>query len=74
MTANTDNYFNRMRHGEAEVPAVTTTLGGRITAVDLEAGTLESQYVATDAFLNPAGHVQGGMLGAIIVSMRLNIS
>ena len=63
---NTENYFNRMQRGEADAPAVTTTLGGRITAVDLEAGTLESQYVATDAFLNPAGQVQGGMLSAML--------
>jgi uncharacterized protein (TIGR00369 family) len=66
MTPITDNYFTRMQRGEAEPPAVTTTLGGRITAVDLEAGTLESDYVATPAFLNPASQVQGGMLGAML--------
>ncbi|WP_011300893.1 PaaI family thioesterase [Cupriavidus necator] len=61
-----DNYFSRMLRGEAPVPAVAGTLGGVIRAVDLEAGSLESDYVATDAFLNPVGQVQGGMLGAML--------
>ncbi len=60
------SYFARLQRGEVEPPPVTTTLGGRITAVDLEAGTLESAYVATAQFLNPAGQVQGGMLGAML--------
>ena len=66
MSTNADSYFKRLRRGEAALPAVTTTLGGRICAVDLDAGTMESDYVATDAFLNPAGQVQGGMLGAML--------
>jgi len=66
MTTTTSNWFARMRRGEAAPPAVTTTLGGRITVADLEAGTLESGYVATPAFLNPAGQVQGGMLAAML--------
>jgi uncharacterized protein (TIGR00369 family) len=65
-TTATDGYFARVRRGKAALPAVTTTLGGCITAVDLEAGTLESDYVASPAFLNPAGQVQGGMLAAML--------
>lgn len=61
-----DNYFSRMQRGEAPLPAVAATLGGVVRSVDLEAGTLASDYVATDAFLNPAGQVQGGMLGAML--------
>ncbi|HEU0201335.1 MAG TPA: PaaI family thioesterase [Burkholderiaceae bacterium] len=61
-----DSYFARMQRGDAAPPPITTTLGGRIRAVDLDAGTLDSDYVATPAFLNPAGQVQGGMLGAML--------
>ena len=66
MDMHADTYFTRLRRGDAPLPAVTTTLGGRIRTVDLVAGTLESDYVATPAFLNPAGQVQGGMLGAML--------
>jgi uncharacterized protein (TIGR00369 family) len=66
MASTTDSYFVRLRRGEADPPPVTTTLGGRIAAVDLDAGTLESDYVATAAMLNPAGQVQGGMLAAML--------
>src|SRR6516164_116902 len=50
-------------HG-ASLPPITTTLGGRI--VSLEADRLECEYVGAPAFLNPAGHVQGGMLCAML--------
>jgi uncharacterized protein (TIGR00369 family) len=66
MTAHPDSYFTRLQRGDADLPAVTTTLGGEIQKVDLDAGTLESSYLATPAFLNPAGHVQGGMLCAML--------
>ncbi|KJK16923.1 phenylacetic acid degradation protein [Burkholderiaceae bacterium 16] len=61
-----DNYFTRMQSGQAPAPAVAGLLGGVVRSVDLEAGTLESDYLATDEFLNPAGQVQGGMLGAML--------
>ncbi|MGN5478299.1 PaaI family thioesterase [Cupriavidus basilensis] len=60
-----DNYFTRMLRSQA-LPPVAGLLGGVVRRVDLEAGSLESDYVATDAFLNPAGQVQGGMLGAML--------
>ncbi len=66
MTVPADNYFARLRRGEAAPPVISTTLGGVIRSVDLDAGTLESSYVATPAFLNPAGQVQGGMLCAML--------
>jgi uncharacterized protein (TIGR00369 family) len=66
MTPHPDNYFTRLQHGDAELPPITTTLGGEIQKVDLDAGTLESTYIATPAFLNPAGQVQGGMLCAML--------
>ncbi len=60
------NYFERMRRGEVAPPAILTTLGGVIRAVDVAAGTLETDYVGTAAFLNPAGQIQGGMLCAML--------
>lgn len=61
-----ESYFERLQRGKASPPPIASTLGGRIVAVDVEAGTLESNYMATDAFLNPAGTVQGGMLSAML--------
>ncbi|MGE8367651.1 PaaI family thioesterase [Cupriavidus sp.] len=60
------NYFTRMQRGQAPAPAVAGLLGGVVRAADPEVGTLESDYLATGAFLNPAGQVQGGMLGAML--------
>ncbi|WP_295380351.1 PaaI family thioesterase [uncultured Pseudacidovorax sp.] len=47
-------------------PPIATLLGGRLLALDTTAGTLAAEYEATDAFLNPAGTVQGGMLAAML--------
>ena len=58
--------FNRMCRGEIPPPPVLRLLGGRIVEVDAEAGRLRTDYVATGDFLNPAGTVQGGMLGAML--------
>lgn len=60
------NYFERMRRGEAEPPPILTTLGGVIRAVDIAAGTLDTDYRGTEAFLNPAGQIQGGMLCSML--------
>jgi uncharacterized protein (TIGR00369 family) len=66
MTPPSDNYFTRLQRGDAPLPPITTTLGGQIQTVDLAAGTLQSTYLATPDFLNPAGQVQGGMLSAML--------
>lgn len=63
---NDDGYFAKLQRGESAPPAVTTLLGGCITSVDLEAGTLESGYRGDERFANPAGQVQGGMLAAML--------
>lgn len=47
-------------------PPISHLLGGRLQALDAQRGTLEARYEATDAFLNPAGQVQGGMLCAML--------
>ena len=66
MATHPDSYFARLQRGETPLPAITTTLGGVIRLVDLDAGRLVSDYVGTPAFLNPAGQVQGGMLCAML--------
>lgn len=60
------SYFGRLQQGEAALPPITTHLGGHIESVDVDAGTLTSRYEAQPAFVNPAGQVQGGILGAML--------
>ena len=60
------SYFSRMLRGELAPPPVFGLLGGSIRQVDTQGGTLEVEYTATPAFLNPAGTVQGGMLCAML--------
>jgi uncharacterized protein (TIGR00369 family) len=55
------------------VPPVARLLGGRIHDVDTQGGTLRSDYVATDDFLNPAGQVQGGMLCAMLDDLTASL-
>jgi len=59
-------WFWRMRRGEAPEPPVAGLLGQRFDAVDAEAGTLRMRFEAAPTFLNPSGHVQGGLLGAML--------
>ena len=48
------------------VPAVTLLLGGTPPSIDLDAGTYACDYVGLPTFANPAGTIQGGMLGAML--------
>jgi uncharacterized protein (TIGR00369 family) len=41
-------------------------LGWELEAVDPDAGTIELSFTAREEFLNPAGHVQGGFLAAML--------
>lgn len=66
-------WFWRMRRGEEPEPPVARLLGQKITRVDLEAGELDAEFVAAPAFANPAGHVQGGMLGAMLDALTASI-
>jgi uncharacterized protein (TIGR00369 family) len=52
--------------GRGEPPSAAVLLGWSLIAVDPEAGTIEVSFNATDQFLNPAGHVQGGFLAAML--------
>jgi uncharacterized protein (TIGR00369 family) len=70
---NDDSTFNRMRRGEIPPPPVFTLLGGELLAVDAAAGTLEARYQGEDAFRNPAGTIQGGMLGAMLDDLAASL-
>lgn len=52
--------------GRVPLPAAAVTLGWELVAVDPDDGTIEVAFTATDAFLNPAGVVQGGFLAAML--------
>lgn len=61
-----DNFILRMMRGETPQHPIGATLGARILELDLDAGRLEMSFVGTPALLNPAGQVQGGILGAML--------
>jgi uncharacterized protein (TIGR00369 family) len=52
--------------GRVPLPSAAVTLGWELVAVNPEEGTIEVAFKATDAFLNPAGTVQGGFLAAML--------
>jgi uncharacterized protein (TIGR00369 family) len=52
--------------GRSEPPSAALLLGWRLVEVDPDAGTIEVSFNATDQFLNPAGHIQGGFLAAML--------
>lgn len=52
--------------GRAPLPGAAVTLGWELISVNPEDGTIEVAFTATEAFLNPAGVVQGGFLAAML--------
>lgn len=68
-----EGWFWKMHRGEAPQPPVARLLGQTITRVDPVAGELDADYVAAPAFANPAGHVQGGMLGAMLDALTASV-
>ncbi|WP_132122838.1 PaaI family thioesterase [Actinocrispum wychmicini] len=58
--------FWDMLAGRTPMPPAAATLGWKLREVDAEAGTIEVEFEATAAFANPAGHVQGGFLAAML--------
>jgi uncharacterized protein (TIGR00369 family) len=52
--------------GRREPPPSAVLLGFRLVEIDPEAGTIEVAFTATEQFLNPAGHIQGGFLAAML--------
>jgi uncharacterized protein (TIGR00369 family) len=52
--------------GRAPMPPAAATLGWELIDVNVERGTLEVAFEATEAFTNPMGNVQGGFLAAML--------
>jgi uncharacterized protein (TIGR00369 family) len=59
-------FFWQMQTGQLPEPAAARTLGMLITHVDGERGSLSADFDGQAAFLNPAGHIQGGFLAAML--------
>jgi uncharacterized protein (TIGR00369 family) len=52
--------------GRAPMPRAAATLGLRFISADVEAGAMEVEFNATDAFTNPTGNVLGAFLAAML--------
>jgi uncharacterized protein (TIGR00369 family) len=52
--------------GRREPPPAAVLLGWELVAVDPKEGTIEVAFTATEQFTNPAGHIQGGFLAAML--------
>ena len=52
--------------GRVAPPPAAVLLGWRLIDIDPDSGTIEVAFTATEAFLNPAGDVQGGLLAAML--------
>ncbi len=52
--------------GRRDPPPAAMLLGWDLIAVDPDRGTIEISFTADERFLNPAGHVQGGFLAAML--------
>jgi uncharacterized protein (TIGR00369 family) len=52
--------------GRAPVPRAAATLGFEFIDADVENGTIELAFTATEAFTNPMGNVLGAFLAAML--------
>jgi uncharacterized protein (TIGR00369 family) len=52
--------------GRAPLPRAAATLGMELVDADVEAGTIELAFTATEAFTNPSGNVLGAFLAAML--------
>lgn len=69
-----DNFILQLMRGEAPTHTIATTLGARILALDLEAGRLDMTFAPSAALCNPAGHVQGGILAAMLDDVTASLA
>jgi uncharacterized protein (TIGR00369 family) len=58
--------FADMIAGRTPMPPAAQTLGWTLGHVDADVGEIEVHFTASEAFLNPAGVVQGGFLAAML--------
>ena len=66
MAIDPNAFFWQMQAGQRPEPAAARTLGMVIAQVDGELGSLSAEFDGQAAFLNPAGHIQGGFLAAML--------
>ncbi|HEU4397226.1 MAG TPA: PaaI family thioesterase [Actinomycetota bacterium] len=52
--------------GRAPMPRAAATLGFEFIEADVEAGTIELAFSATEAFTNPSGNVLGAFVAAML--------
>jgi uncharacterized protein (TIGR00369 family) len=52
--------------GRAPKPRAAATLGWEFVDADVDVGTIEVSFAATEAFTNPMGEVLGGFLAAML--------
>jgi acyl-coenzyme A thioesterase PaaI-like protein len=52
--------------GRAPMPRAAKTLGLQFISADVDKGTIELAFDATEAFTNPAGNVLGAFLAAML--------
>jgi uncharacterized protein (TIGR00369 family) len=52
--------------GRKPVPRAAATLGFQFVDADVDSGTIELAFTATEAFTNPAGNVLGAFLAAML--------
>ncbi len=58
--------FWKMKVGELPLPKVAMTLGAKIVEVTERSGTIRMEYECKEDFTNPSGHIQGGILAAML--------
>jgi uncharacterized protein (TIGR00369 family) len=66
LTVTREGPFWEAVEGRAPLPPAAVTLGWELVAINPEEGTIEVAFIAGEAFLNPAGVVQGGFLAAML--------
>jgi acyl-coenzyme A thioesterase PaaI-like protein len=59
-------FFWQIQDGRLPPPRAAVTLGISIREVSPEAGTIEVEFEGKPEFTNPAGHIQGGFLAAML--------
>lgn len=59
-------FFWQIQEGKLPPPKSAAMLGLRILAVSPDAGTIEVEFEGRPEFTNPAGHIQGGFLAAML--------
>jgi uncharacterized protein (TIGR00369 family) len=60
------SFFWLVMDGKLPPPAAAHTLGIAFTHIDADGGTIETTFQAKAEFTNPAGHIQGGFLAAML--------